>query len=155
MGAESRLKELGIILPQPPAAVANYVPFVRTGSLLVISGQLALGPDGKLAPAHKGKLGQNVSIEAGQEAARLCGLNILAQAKAALGSLDHVAHCVKLGGFVNCAPGFDAIPAIINGASNLMADIFGERGKHARFAVGACELPLDSAVEIEAMFEIA
>ena len=154
MGAEKRLQELGLILPTPPAAVANYVPFARAGNLLIISGQLPLGPDGKLDDRHKGKLGRDVFNEAGQEAARVCGVNILAQARAALGSLDLVKRCVKIGGFVNSSPGFTAIPAVVNGASDLMVSVFGDAGRHARFAVGVSELPLDAAVEVEAMFEV-
>jgi enamine deaminase RidA (YjgF/YER057c/UK114 family) len=154
MTPEKRLEAMGLTLPSPAPAIANYVPFVRTGNLLVISGQLALGPDGKLSDHHKGKLGIDVFNEAGQEAARLCGLNILAQAKAAVGSLEKVRRCVRLGGFVNSAPDFIALAAIINGASDLMVAVFGIQGRHARYAVGVASLPLDSAVEIEAMFEV-
>ncbi len=152
---EQKLAELGIVLPNPVAPIANYVPFVRTGNLLVISGQLCLGPDGKLAPAHKGKVGGNVSVEQGVEAARLCAINVLAQARAALGSLDRINRCVRLGGFINNAPGFDGLPAVMNGASDLMVAVLGDRGRHARSTVGMAELPLSAAVEVEAMFEVA
>ena len=151
---EARLKQLGIELPRPAAPVANYLPFVITGNLLVISGQLPFGPDGKIAPEHTGKLGIDIFNEAGQQAARLCAINILAQAREAAGTLSHIKRCVKLVGYVNAAPKFSAIPAVINGASDLMVAAFGEKGKHARAAVGVAELPLDAAVEVEAMFEI-
>ena len=148
MGAEKRLQDLGIVLPKAAAPVANYLPFVRVGSLLVVSGQLPFGPDGKLAPGHVGKLGAQVFNEGGQEAARLCAVNILAQAKAALGSLEKIRRCI------NCAPGFAALAPIMNGASDLMVQALGEAGKHTRSTVGVAELPLDAAVEIEAMFEV-
>ena len=151
---EARLKQLGIELPRPAVPVANYLPFVITGNLLVISGQLPIGPDGKIAPAHKGKLGLDIFNEAGQQAARLCAINILAQAKEAAGALAHIRRCVRLVGYVNAAPKFAAIPAVVNGASDLMVAVLGEKGKHARAAVGVAELPLDAAVEVEAMFEI-
>lgn len=154
MGVEKRLHDLGIVLPSAAAPVANYVPFVRTGALLVISGQLPFGPDGKMAPGHVGKLGKTVFNEGGQEAARLCAVNVLAQAKAALGSLEKIRRCVRLGGFINCAPGFAALAPIMNGASDLMVAALGERGKHARSTVGVAELPMDAAVEVEAMFEV-
>ena len=154
MNPEQRLQDLGLVLPNPPRAVANYVPAVKTGRLLVVSGQLPFGLDGVLSERHTGKLGRDVFNEAGQEAARLCALNVLAQARAALGSLNEVTRCVKIGGFVNSSPGFTAIPAIVNGASDLMVAVFGDAGRHARFAVGVAELPLDAAVEIEAMFEV-
>lgn len=151
---DARLKELGITLPAAAAPIANYVPAVLSGNLLVISGQLCLGPDGKLAERHKGKLGAGVSAEAGTEAARLCAINLLAQAKAALGSLDRITRCVRLGGFINSAPDFDALPAIMNGASNLMVEVLGDAGRHARSTVGMAQLPLSAAVEVEAMFEV-
>lgn len=154
MGIEKRLHDLGIVLPSPAAPVANYVPFVRAGSLLVISGQLPFGPDGKFAPGHIGKVGATVFNEGGQEAARVCAINILAQAKAALGSLEKIRQCVRLAGYVNCTPGFTALAPIMNGASDLMVQALGERGKHARLTVGVAELPLDAAIEVEAMFEV-
>lgn len=155
MSIEAKLQELGIVLPTPAAPVANYVPAVRTGQLLVISGQLCLGLDGKLAPEHKGKLGAEVSAEAGYEAARLCAINLLAQAKAALGSLDSITRCVRLGGFINTVPTYAAVPAVMNGASDLMVAVLGDKGRHARSTIGVAELPMDAAVEVEAMFEIA
>ncbi|WP_293864962.1 RidA family protein [uncultured Alsobacter sp.] len=155
MSIDAKLAELGIVLPTPAAPVANYVPSVRTGNLLVISGQICLGPDGKLAPQHKGKLGAEVSAEAGYEAARLSAINVLAQVKAALGSLDKVVRCVRLGGFINAVPTYAAVPAVMNGASDLMVAVFGDAGRHARSTIGVAELPADAAVEVEAMFEVA
>ena len=155
MSAEMRLKELGLQLPAPAAALANYVPFTISGKMLIVSGQLAFGADGKLAPEHCGKLGAQVSPEGGREAARLCAINLIAQARAATGSLDAIARVLKLGAFVNAAPDFTAIAPVVNGASDLMVDVFGEKGRHARAAVGVAVLPLDSAVEIEAWFELA
>lgn len=148
---ESRLKELSIELPNPPLPVASYVPFVQSGNLVHISGQISIAPDGGI----KGKLGE-MSLEEGQKAARLCGLNLLAQIKAACGGdLDRVVRIVKLGGFVNVVPNFDAIPAVINGCSDLMVEVFGDKGKHARSAVGVANLPLGFAVEVDAIVEIA
>ncbi len=152
---ESRLKDMGITLPASAPPVGNYVPYVITGNLLVISGQLPLGADGAIAPGHKGKLGQDLFNEAGQSAARQCAINILGQAKAALGKLSRIERCVRLGGFINAGPNFHAIAAVMNGASDFMVEALGEtKGRHARYAVGVAELPLDAAVEIEAMFEI-
>ncbi|MEP9354648.1 RidA family protein [Xanthobacter sp. KR7-65] len=152
---EANLALLGITLPSGPAPVANYVPSVITGTLLVVSGQICFGADGRLAEAHKGKLGADVSDADGREAARLCAINILAQAKAALdGDLGRIRRCVRLGGFINAAPTYAGLAAIMNGASDLMVEVFGERGRHARSTVGVAELPADAAVEVEAMFEI-
>lgn len=151
---ETKLTELGITLPTPAAPVANYVPFVRTGNLVVISGQICLGPDGKLSDAHKGKLGAEISPQAGQEAARLSAINVLAQLKSAVGDLDKVVRCVRLGGFINATPNFAALPGIMNGASDLMVTVLGDKGRHARTTIGVAELPLDAAVEVEAMFEV-
>ena len=151
---ETKLAELGIALPTPAAPVANYVPFVRTGNLVVVSGQICLGPDGKLSDAHKGKLGAEISAEVGQEAARLCAINVLAQLKRAVGDLDKVVRCVRLGGFINATPSFAALPGIMNGASDLMVTVLGNKGRHARTTVGVAELPLDAAVEVEAIFEV-
>ncbi|KAF0212952.1 MAG: endoribonuclease L-PSP [Methylocystaceae bacterium] len=148
----ARLKELGLTLPAAAAPVANYVPFVRTGALLFISGQLPLGANG-VDPAHQGKLGAGVSLEAGQSAARQAALNVLAQANAAIGDLAKL-RAVRLGGYVNSAPAFASLPQVVNGASDLVAAVLGENGKHARFAVGVAQLPLDAAVEIEGVFEI-
>lgn len=151
---ETTLQKLGIILPTPAAPVANYVPFVRTGNLVVISGQLCLGLDGKLADRHKGKVGAEVSLETGQEAARLCAINLLAQLKAAIGDLDAVVRCVRLGGFINAVPTFAQLAPVMNGASDLMVEALGDKGRHARSTIGVAELPLDAAVEVEGMFEV-
>jgi enamine deaminase RidA (YjgF/YER057c/UK114 family) len=151
---EANLQKLGIALPSPAAPVANYVPFVRTGNLVVISGQLCLGLDGKLGDEHKGKLGSEVGMEAGQQAARLCAINLLAQLRACVGDLDRVARCVRLGGFINTVPTFAQLAAVMNGASDLMVDALGDKGRHARSTIGVAELPLDAAVEVEGMFEI-
>lgn len=150
---ESRLAALGITLPQPVAPVANYVPFRMSGNLLILAGQVCVGPDGKLADRHKGKLGGAVSMEAGLEAARFCAINLFAQAKAALGDLDRITACLRLGGFIAATPEFIALPQVMNGASNLMVEVLGEAGKHARSTVGVPVLPLDCAVEVEGMFE--
>jgi enamine deaminase RidA (YjgF/YER057c/UK114 family) len=151
---DTKLQQLGITLPTPAAPVANYVPFVRTGNLIVISGQLCLDLDGKLADAHKGKLGAEISPEIGQEAARLCAINLLAQLKAAVGDLDKVTRCVRLGGFINSVPTFAALAPIMNGASDLMVEVLGDAGRHARSTIGVAELPLDACVEVEGMFEV-
>jgi enamine deaminase RidA (YjgF/YER057c/UK114 family) len=151
----TRLEELGIVLPTPAAPIANYVPYARLGRMLVVSGQLPLGSDGKIAPAHIGKLGPGSPIEDARAAARLCAINLLAQAKAALGDLDSIAQVVRLGGFFNVASEFDALPQAMNGASDLMAALFAERGRHARTTVGVSHLPLNAMAEVEAMFEIA
>lgn len=148
---EARLAELGLALPSPAKPAANYVPFVLNHGQLFISGQLPMGPDG---PAFKGQLGADIGVETGQEAARLCAINILAQAKAALGDLDRIEACLKVGGFVNCTPDFTEHPAVVNGASNLLGDVLGEKGKHARFAVGCASLPFGVAVEVDALFAV-
>ena len=149
---ETRLKELGISLPAPAAPAANYVPFVQSGRLLFISGQLPLR-DGK--PAYLGRLGDDLGIEDGAMAATLCGINILAQIRAAAGNLDRVSRIVRLGGFVACTADFTDHPKVINGASDLMAQVFGESGRHARAAVGVPSLPFGVAVEIDAVVELA
>lgn len=149
---DQRLKDLGLVLPTPAPPVANYVGFVLSGNLLVISGQLCFGLDGKLAAT--GKLGNSVSLEAGKTAARWSGINILAQINAAAGSLDRVGRIVRLGGFIACGPEFTQHPAVMNGASDLMVEIFGDRGRHARTTIGVPALPLDSAVEVEALVEL-
>ena len=149
---EKKLSELGIVLGEPAAPVANYVPFVRTGNLLMVSGQICLD-GGKLVA--KGQLGGGVSIEDGQKAARACAVNLLAQVKAALGDLDKVLRVVRLGGFVNSAPGLVEGPKVMNGASDLMVAAFGEKGKHARTTVGVSALPLDAAMEVEGLFEVS
>ena len=150
---DAKLKELGITLPTPPSPVANYVGSVRTGSLLVVSGQICFGVDGKLVA--KGQLGGGVSVEAGQEAARACAVNLLAQAKAAVGDLDKVVRVVRLGGFINSDPNFLDGPKVMNGASDLMVEGLGDKGRHARTTVGVAALPLDAAVEVEGLFEVA
>jgi enamine deaminase RidA (YjgF/YER057c/UK114 family) len=150
---DARLKELGIELPQATAPVANYVPYTVTGNLVVVSGQVTLW-GGKVE--YVGKLGREIGIEDGQKAARLCALNILTHLKTACGGdLDRVKRVVRLGGFVNCTPEFTEMPQVVNGASNLMVEVFGDAGRHARAAVGVASLPLGVAVEVEAMFEIA
>ncbi|MCX7340082.1 MAG: RidA family protein [Hyphomicrobiales bacterium] len=151
---EQRLAILGITLPSPAAPAANYVPFVRTGTLLVIAGQLCFGPDGKLAPEHKGKLGDTVSIELGKAAARLCAINLLAQVKAAIGNLDKIERCVRLGGFINATLDFEPLAQVMNGASDLMVEVLGDKGRHARSTIGVI-VPFAAAVEVEGMFEIS
>ena len=150
---EAKLVDLGIVLPTPAAPIANYVGFVRTGSLLVVSGQICLGADGKLIA--KGKLGETVSIEDGQKAARACAINLLAQVKLALGDLDKLVRVIRLGGFINSDPAFLDGPKVMNGASDLMVEALGDKGRHARTTVGVASLPLDAAVEVEGLFEIA
>jgi len=150
---EARLKDLGIALPAPPAPVASYVPTVKTGNLVFVSGQIPAGPDGL---KYVGIVGQDISVDDGKAAARLCAVNLLAQVKAACdGDLDRVTRCVKLSVFVNAVPGFTQHPEIANGASDLMVQVFDDAGKHARAAVGAGSLPRNVAVEVEAVFEIA
>jgi enamine deaminase RidA (YjgF/YER057c/UK114 family) len=150
---ESKLTELGLTLPALAAPIANYVGFVRTGDLLFVSGQLCLGADGKLVA--KGKLGAEVSIEDGQKAARACAVNLLAQIKAAVGDLDRVVRVVRLGGFISSVPSFLDGPKVMNGASDLMVTVFGDKGRHARTTIGVAVLPLDAAVEVEGLFEVA
>jgi enamine deaminase RidA (YjgF/YER057c/UK114 family) len=150
---EKKLADLGIVLPTPAAPIANYVAFVRAGAILFVSGQICLGADGKLVA--KGKLGAGVSVEDGQKAARACAVNLLAQVKAALGDLDKVVRVVRLGGFINSAPGFLDGPKVMNGASDLMVEVFAEKGMHARTTVGVAALPVDAAVEVEGLFEVA
>jgi enamine deaminase RidA (YjgF/YER057c/UK114 family) len=150
---EARLKELGIDLPQASAPVANYVPFTVSGKLVVVSGQVSVR-DGK--PEFVGKLGREISIADGRQAARLCALNILAHLQIACGGdLDRVKRVLRLGGFVNCTADFTDMPQVVNGASDLMVEVFGDAGRHARAAVGVNSLPLGVAVEVEAMFELA
>lgn len=149
----AKLKEMGITLPQAAAPAANYVPYVISGGLLYISGQLPM-EDGKVAVT--GHLGKNVDVAAGQRAAELCAINILAQASAALGGdLSRIKRVVKLNGFVASAPEFVEQHLVINGASNLIANVLGDAGKHARAAVGMAALPFNAAVEIDAIMEIA
>lgn len=150
---EQKLTELGIKLQEAPSPVANYVPFVRTGNLLFVSGQVCFDSTGKLIA--KGKLGAGVTIEEGAAAARGCAVNLLAQVKAALGNLDKVVRVVRLGGFINSAPEFADAPKVLNGASDLMVAAFGDCGRHARTTVGVSSLPADAAVEVEGVFEVA
>src|SRR5438477_3674831 len=150
---ERKLVDLGIALPTPAAPVANYVPFVRTGNLLIVSGQLPLDVEGKLVA--KGQVGTGVSIEDGHKAARACAVNLLAQLKAGLGDLDKVVRVVRLGGFINSAPGFADGAKVMNGASDLMVTAFGDKGRHARTTIGVSSLPLDAAVEVEGAFEVS
>jgi enamine deaminase RidA (YjgF/YER057c/UK114 family) len=149
---EKKLASLGIRLPTPASPIANYVPFVRSGNLLVVSGQICLGADGKLVA--KGQLGGGVSIDEGQKAARACGVNLLAQLKGALGDLDKVNRVLRLGGFINSVPGFTDGPKVMNGASDLMVEVFGDKGRHARTTVGVAALPADAAIEVEGLFEV-
>ncbi|MTH97715.1 RidA family protein [Roseibium sp. RKSG952] len=147
---DSRLEALGVTLPTPAAPAANYVPFVKTGNQLFISGQLPMNADGI---QHVGKVGADISVDGGQAAAKLCAINLLAQARAATGDLEKV-RLVKLVGFVNSTPDFTEQPKVINGASDFMVEVLGDKGCHARSAVSAGSLPFGVAVEIEAIFEV-
>ncbi len=149
---EERLTKLGIALPPAAAPVANYVPYVVAGNLLVVSGQIPFR-DGKIA--FTGKLGATVSVEQGQQSAQLCMINVLAQARLALGDLARVQRVVRLGGFIACTPEFSQHPAVMNGASDLAVAAFGDAGRHARSTIGVPSLPGDAATEVEAMFLIA
>jgi enamine deaminase RidA (YjgF/YER057c/UK114 family) len=149
---EARLAEKGITVPKAAAPAFNYVPTVLSGSMLYVAGQVTLR-DGELI--HKGRLGDGMSVEEGQAAARLCALNILAQVKAALGDLDRVKRVVKLVGFVHATPDFGDHPKVVNGASDVMVEAFGDAGRHARSAVGVASLPFGVAVEVEAVIEVA
>ena len=149
--SEEKLKELGITLPEAPIPAGNYIPAVKTGNLLFISGQIPL-ENGKVA--YTGKVSDG-NLETAQKSARMCAINILAQIKREAGSLDKVTKIVKLSGFVNSVPEFTQHPKVINPASDLMFEVFGEKGKHARVALGAGSLPLDSMTEIDAIVEIA
>ena len=150
---EQRLLDMGVQLPKPAAPAANYVPFVITGNLVFVSGQVTM-LNGELQ--YVGTVGDDFSVEDGYQAARICAINLLAQLKEACGGdLGRVKQVVKLGGFVNCTADFTDQPKVINGASDLIAEAFGDAGKHARFAVGAPSLPLGVAVEVDGIFEIA
>lgn len=151
MSAEARLRELGITLPSPPAAAGAYVPAVRTGNLLVLAGTLPIR-DGKVT--HAGKVGRDLDLAAAAEGARLCALNALANAKAALGSLDAVRRVVMVQGYVNGVDGFPDSPKVLNGCSEFLVDVFGEAGRHARAAVSVNGLPLNSAVEVQLTLEV-
>ncbi|MBL8697716.1 MAG: RidA family protein [Alphaproteobacteria bacterium] len=151
---DARLKELGINVPSPAAPAANYVPFVRTGNLVFTAGQVTFNAAGKLD--FVGKLGRDFGIEEGYQAARLCAINVLAALRSACGGdLDRVVRCVKVVGFVNATPDFADHPKVINGASDLIVSVFGDKGKHARSAVGMGSLPLGVATEVEGVFEIS
>src|SRR5512132_1509736 len=150
---DRRIAQLGIELPNPAPPVGSYVPFVLVGGLLLVAGQLPVW-NGTLK--HDGRVGAEITLEDGIAAARVCGLNLLAQARAACGGdLDRVRRVVRLAGFVQAAPGFTEHAKVLNGASDLMVEVFGQAGRHARVAVGAVSLPLGAAVEVEGMFEIA
>jgi enamine deaminase RidA (YjgF/YER057c/UK114 family) len=149
---EARLRELGIELPQPAAPLANYVGYAISGDLVIVAGQLCVWNGER---RHVGKLGAGIDIAEGQQAARLCALNVLAQARAAVGGdLDRIRRVLRLGGFVNCTPDFIDMPQVINGASDVMVELFGDAGRHARAAVGVASLPGGVAVEVEGMFEL-
>ncbi|MFG1349161.1 RidA family protein [Xanthobacter autotrophicus] len=149
---DAKLAELGITLPTPTPPLANYVPVVRTGNLLFVSGQVSIDAAGKIMT---GKLGAGVEIEAGREAAKLCAINILAQVKAAIGDLEKVVRVVKLVAFVNSTPDFVDQPKVVNGCSDFFVEVLGDKGRHARSAVGVAALPLDAAVEVDAIVEVA
>lgn len=150
MSIEQTLKDKGITLPEAPMPAANYVPFVQSGNLVFVSGQISADENGLIT----GKLGDGTTVEQGAQAARRCGLALIAQLKAAIGDLDRVTRVVKLTGFVNSTPDFTDQPKVINGCSDLMVEVFGEAGRHSRAAVSAPSLPFGVAVEIEAVFEI-
>jgi enamine deaminase RidA (YjgF/YER057c/UK114 family) len=150
---DATLKDLGITLPNVVPPVANYAPWVRSGPLVFISGQVTMGPDGL---EYVGIIGKDLDTETGKKAARLCAINVIAALKAALdGDLDKVVRVVKVTGFVNAVPGFAQHPEVLNGASDLFGEVFGAKGRHARAAVGAGSLPRNVSVEVEAIFEVA
>ncbi len=151
MTIESRLASLGIEIPEAPLPAANYVPYVKSRNLVFVSGQISKDDDKIMT----GKLGDSVALADGQRAAQICAINLISQLKAACdGDLEKLVRVVRLGGFVNATPEFTDHPAVINGASDLFVEIFGDRGRHARAAVGAPSLPFDVSVEIEGVFEI-
>ena len=152
MSIETKLEELGITLPEAPAAVAAYQPWIRTGNLIFTSGQLPFR-DGQIA--YEGKLGSELSEEDGYQAARQCALNAIAQLKAASSNLDKIQKIVRIEGYVHCADGFRGHPQVLNGASDLVAEIFGEKGKHTRLALGINEMPLNAAVQLAMTAEVA
>jgi len=151
MGIETKLKELGITLPEAPAAVAAYQPWIQTGNLIFTSGQLPFR-DGQIA--YEGKLGSELSEEDGYQAARQCALNAIAQLKAASGNLDKIQKIVRIEGYVHCADGFRGHPQVLNGASDLVAEIFEEKGIHTRLALGINEMPLNAAVQLAMTAEV-
>jgi enamine deaminase RidA (YjgF/YER057c/UK114 family) len=148
---EQKLKEMGYLLPPQPFPTGSHIPFYQTGNLVYLSGVLPRNADGKMIT---GKLGSDLTVKEGYEAARLCALNSLSNLKAAIGDLDKVIHFVKVFGMVNSEPEFDSQPAVMNGFSDLLVDIFGDRGRHARSAVGLAALPGSAAVEVEAIVEV-
>lgn len=149
---EQKLADLGVVLPTPTPPLANYVPVVGSGKLLFVSGQVSIDGAGKIIT---GKLGGGVDIETGRAAAKLCAINILAQVKATIGDLEKVARVVKLVAFVNSTPDFVDQPKVVNGCSDFLVEVLGDKGRHARSAVGIAALPFDAAVEVEAIIEIA
>ena len=150
---KTRLEKLGLVLPEAPVPAANYVPWAMSGNQLFIAGQLPM-VDGKVG--FVGQVGEDLPLKEGVEAARICAVNVLAQTAAATGGdLDRVVRVVRLEGFVNAAPGFEQHPTVVNGASDLMAAVFGDAGRHARFAVGVSSLPFNAAVEVAAIIELA
>lgn len=149
---EEKLAELGIKLPAVPAAIANYVPTARTGHLVFLAGQIAKAPDGKILT---GKVGRDLTLEQGVDAARTCAIQLIAVLKAEVGELAKVKRIVRVGGFVNCTEDFTAQPKVINGASDLLVAVFGDRGRHARAAVGVNSLPAGAPVEVELVAELA
>ena len=151
MSHEARFRELGIVLPDVPAPIANFVPFRREGAILFLAGQVCEW-NGEVR--YVGKIGREFDLATGQAAARVCGLNLIAALRQAIGSLDRVRRCLRLGGFVNCDPEFAQVPQVINGASDLMHQIFGAEGAHARTAVGVATLPRGAAVEVDAIFAV-
>jgi len=148
---EEKLKKLNIILPEPAKPIAAYIPALISGNSLFVSGQLPI-KEGKLI--YKGKIGRDLTLEQGYEAARLCAINILSAAKSAIGNLNHIKKVVRIAGYINCTEDFTAHSKVLNGTSNFLVSIFGDSGKHIRIAIGVCSLPLGSPVEVEAMFEI-
>jgi enamine deaminase RidA (YjgF/YER057c/UK114 family) len=150
---EERLRAAGYVLPPAIVPAGNYVPFTRSGNQLFIAGQLCYGPEGKVADEHIGQVGQQVSIEVATVAARWCALNILAQAKSALGSLERIDRCLRVFGCVNAASPFPSVSLVMNGASDLLVLALGDKGRHARMSIG-CLLPRNAAAEVEAVFEV-
>jgi enamine deaminase RidA (YjgF/YER057c/UK114 family) len=151
MSFEAKLTEMGIVVPAAPKPVAAYVPAVQIGDIIYTSGQIPF-VDGQIK--YKGKLGKDVTVEQGYDAAKVCVINALAAVKSLAGSLDNIEKIIKVVGFVNSAPGFTDQPKVINGASELLAEVFGQAGAHARSAVGVAELPIDSAVEVELIVKL-
>ncbi len=154
MSFETRLAELELELPKAYESAGNYVSYKRVGSLLYISGQLCIGADGKIAEQHRGKIGSKITEKDGYAAARLCLLTVLAQVKLALGSLDQLKSCVRLGGYVNAEPDYTPPGGVMNGASDAIVEIMGEAGRHSRTTIGVATLPLGACVEVDAVFEL-